>query len=329
MKKTPCLLVLLILFLNACTQNQEVTIITPLKVKSVLDFSGNTFFSEIVDIEISDDYLFFADKGSKKILVTDHNFNLVRKLGKTGDGPLEIRKASNFDFHKDTLYLNAGGGRMIRYAIDGTPVSSFNYKLLGNYEFHINDHALFSFDYSAQDQPLASFDKSDGRLLSNFGDIPSPKGSTTRQHLLGNDKLLIAIYAVNQPLIKIYSPEGQLLSSTDLSNLDIIKSLEKNRETPSIQSSVNVQVFNSLFRDAWLIDDTLYLLSLSADEPETVECSTVLKFKIDSDHKVTLQDIIKLDKSGWYTSIALYNGGKELLAFENKNGTIDLYNLEK
>lgn len=67
-------------------------VITPYQMVDQLNDS--TFFSFVADIVADDSVILFLDHTNKRLIVCDHQFNLIKFIGHSGKGPGELQYPS-------------------------------------------------------------------------------------------------------------------------------------------------------------------------------------------------------------------------------------------
>jgi len=212
--------------------------------------------ASISDFAIAPDgTLYFTYPGEGKIFCMDLSGNVLRELGKKGEGPNEFQYPSSLYWDGDKLYVNDSGRNML-YRID--PISG---KFLASWRFHaveafsiqgnhvvaslripIQDH-IFGMSHLPENDVEIQFKTLMGDIPRSF-QIPGAKRSAVLHSKDGN----VWVGHTGEFLLTKYSRTGKRLTVIDTPMPDYVLPDENGPVDPRdpISASANVKRFDKI-----------------------------------------------------------------------------------
>jgi len=161
------------------------------------------------------------------------------------------------------------------------------------------------------------------------------KTVTMGSHVISDGKTIYSIYGENLPLIQTFDLTGNLLYSQDLSELKIFSDrlAQKAKSGVKISGTGNIKLRATgrvFVQDAQLFQEKLYLLipQQSKKDGNRTLFNKILVFK-NQDMSWELSQEIQLPIDGTYLTFKVYDDGKKLVTFENVNGNIESFGIDK
>ena len=152
--------------------------------------------------------------------------------------------------------------------------------------------------------------------------------NTPNRHLIELENGILSVYGENAAIIEYYDYSGNLIDSFDFSNYPLFKELLTVDSSKSIiiKGAKNpLPTYKIIVLDAKLVDGKLYLLVPSKKDETTVQSNTVLVLDW-ADEKLTISQQINLPKKGWYSRFTVLENSKDIVAFDEINGTVEVFN---
>jgi hypothetical protein len=179
---------------------------------------------------------------------------------------------------------------------------------------------------------IVKFNLANLSVSQEFG-LPAQKGlNTPQRHVISVKSGMLSVYAENAAIIEYYDYSGNLIDSFDLSDYPIFK----DRLTVDPSKSIIIKgatkqtfpVYKNIIWDVKMIDDKLYLLVLSKKDETSAQSNTVLVMDWVNE-KLRITEQINLPKKGWYSRFTILERSKQIVAFDEVNGTIEIFNTSR
>lgn len=242
------LLIPLILFLPKSDSIKTVELL-PIRTFGGLDVPEEAILSFPSDMVVSPDgKIFVSDLQENKIVVFDSDGNVIDQFGREGKGPGEFQRPRFINLEGDVLRVfDANNNRIQYFSLDGDYLNMIPLKFIvgiGSFIFGVNEDVFFSTNgfrvedlinhYRIDGEKLAPIGKIEGKSFQIY-DMIQMRDALIKKEVpdsLRNEIILflspkVRLYAFYQalPLIKIYSPEGELekVVRLDLSEFDEIR----------------------------------------------------------------------------------------------------------
>ncbi|WP_421876884.1 hypothetical protein [Marinoscillum sp.] len=298
-------------------------------MNSISYLSDSTFVSKVYDISIGPEGIYLSDYVRGQVIALDgETYDVRRTYGVPGEGPGEIQGLSAFYLSSDSIYaINQARKEVVIFhknssipkrwfSIDRS-ISSSEFDL----SFFVEDEVVFA-SAPKNGAPLVSVKVSDGLLLKKFGKEfkyghPTQNLIRNGRHLFGFENKIISV-SDNMPVLEIYSNQGELLVSDDISdNCDVNERLEFIKD----QNDIAPNSYYNMFRDVYYDDQKLYLLTISGRDKPRV--NKILVYQVD-DNGFTYDRTLQLPGI-WYTALACHNDS-QLVIFENGTESLHDFN---
>ena len=153
----------IVIILFGCKNNtQKVINLRPTKSVDILNDS--TFFSSSHCMINQRNMVFIAEES--RILVTDEEFNIIRVIGRPGNGPGEFNKIYHFIIYKDSLYaVNEMLKTMNIYRLNGKYIRKFALPASPQGRIAVDDSGRFYLSTNYGEKPIICFDRSEERRV--------------------------------------------------------------------------------------------------------------------------------------------------------------------
>jgi hypothetical protein len=262
-----CLLPVLLraLTIAACSPKKAadaVPTFTLLPDTTFTELGDSSFLSDhVVCVDVLDDQWYISDY-KDALFVLDKDFNLVKKIGRRGEGPGEFLGAAHFYLKgKDSLYIVNERKRALDLYVKGLYTRQISlsreFRYTQGTRFFAEDewiyHTVFSdslhvvlFDDEGTVEkcicPNTPLDKADFRHHSS-------------RHLAKGDGCFFVV-GRTLPICQAYSMDGRLLGEYDLTQIpEIEQAATKYRNTPQVPNTYSITV-----QDIFYSNHKLYLL---------------------------------------------------------------------
>jgi len=326
----------LVLLISSCSQTseKELKTITLTKKSSHFDFGDGNFFTQVNSIRILPDSYIFLDYKLNKIFKTNKNFELIDQFLTVGDGPFEVGsviKMSNIDPSTNTfaindirkrsfLIMNSAGEKLNYITLKNTRIQESNFSFYNN--TLILDPISSEFSEHSAVLHINKEGKAEQIWTGNLS-FPLTTNNVIRDILkIGNKYLRIA--RENFPSYEVFSENGEVLFTGDLSGYDIFQSaIDKFNELGPTNRLLSVSVINEIV----VVGNQIFIQYVHFFENGNSLTKDLAVFELSKDNSLQLTKLIYFQNEG----ISYYSfgtDGKELLMFSEENGAIDVYELQ-
>lgn len=121
-------------------KNNDLSSILQDSIKIIqLETTDECLIGEVTKVELKNEEIFISDRINQKIFIFNSNGKYLKNIGKSGNGPGEIRSLGDFTFIGDSLFIQDGYGK--KYLIYST-----NGDYLGDLPYKTHHHDVISFD---------------------------------------------------------------------------------------------------------------------------------------------------------------------------------------
>ncbi len=314
-----------LLLLSACKVDGSDSKVVQLTGLSVDQLSDGRFLTEISSIvPASDGVIFVGDQAARQVIVLDSLLQVRKIFGRVGEGPGEFHFLGSLVIRNDTVFVS-DGRRINMFSPDGVfhrsvPIPKGIYS-----NFCVDKTGNIFVSDPRGERPVVSYDRYGNqrfefgtRLVNSSFDIHNRLSSVRHLHNYKED-LIIAVGSA-RPVIEIYSSDGQLDSSLDLSNHSLFKSRlnyseELHRSEPEARRIVATIQASHVWRDK------LFLVVLSGPRGN-VSANRVMVIDLAT---LALEDSIELVAAEkplpWISAIGTDHEGS-IIAFDAGRGRI-------
>lgn len=271
-----------------------------------------------------------------KLVLVNENFEKIGLLKKEGRGPGEFLELSSVFLTKKNLYVfDAANSRL---SIFDKSLSFLNSNLLpismptSYSSFYITEqNFLFYSGINIKDGIKKYQINSNDSQITTFGTETliehewEENINTTSRYLFQKDSKIISLYS-NKPYIEIYNSEGKLLSTYDLTKINVLDGLWERYRNKNISYDGKNHI---LFNDAKFVDNSLYILCSGWDGKKDNAAHII---SIDINNEIKDTQTIKLygkqnDNDPLITRIALNR--TTLTGYSSISGNIYIYDIKK
>jgi len=324
-------LLTLVTFFFACSQREAIKEKTVTAIKQINSFRDTIYFSRIEDMLQHNGDIFLVDYALGNIIRLNENLEYKTKLGRSGRGPLEISSPSLGYIANDQLFIkDAANSKIVSFSLEkNLAIQEYRFKYFSSGVFFVKDHNII-FNYRAENNPLVQYNYSNQTVVKEFGIAAEKSLNTPAKHLIPLKDGFFSIYGENKPLIEYYSHDGGLIKQFDFSDLTIFKDRLSIKTTGIvIKMKGNLQtppVYKNIVWDAHFANDKLYLLVVSKKNETEGKSNNLLIMKWGNQELVP-SELITLPEKGWYSRFCLMAQKDHILAFDQINGVLEVFDL--
>lgn len=318
-------------FFFACSQRESIKEKTVTAIKQINSFRDTIYFSRIEDMLQHNGDIFLVDYALGSIIRLNEKLEYKTKLGRPGRGPLEISSPSFGFIANDQLFIKDGGNsKIVTFSIaNNIAQQQYKFKYRGSGIFFVKDHNI-TFNYRTDSNPIVQFDYRNQTATNEFGIMPEKSLNRPTRHLLELKDGFFSIYGENKPIIEYYSYDGKLIEQFDFSDLEIFKErLLINTTNFKIKMKGNGPMptaYKNIVWDVHFANDKLYLLVVSKKNETEVKSNNLLIMKWKNQQLVP-SELITLPEKGWYSRFCLMGQKDHILAFDQLNGVLEVFDL--
>ncbi len=293
------------------------------------DFGSFGVLSGSQGMNWSEGLLYFSDSEQSRVLVLDRNLNVMRQMGKPGEGPGELTLAGPLVCYRDRLFVtNMGAAGLSVFDTQGTFLSAIpvSYCIFST-QFAVYDEMLFL--STPQKESAISVADMEGALLFQFGErfqFGEERENITRsyRHLTvvetAEMPLLIAV-AESEPVIEAFSLDGVRQYVLNLETHPLLQSRlntakEFRERNPDRRANSSVVLFVSIAAHG----QSLYLLVADQSSPHHF-----LKFQVTS-KSINYQEALELKDPVAIQAFTVDDRG-EILLFDAATSQLHRYTL--
>lgn len=277
----------------------------------------------------ADGQLFLPDYEGSRVLVTDDDLNAQYQIGRRGEGPGELLKASFTTVDEGRVFVKSS--RNQRISVFDTS-GQFLYwvpvpELLIGSRFAVHEDTLFISSPTLK-QPIIAVDL-DGNHLFPMGTPQYPddfekRRARTGKHLhkaIIDEQPVIVAVGETEPEIELFSPDGQRILHKRLDQNPLLKArLEEANNMYKDPANKGKSIL--LFYDVSLVDQSLWLFCYSSDPPYRI-----IHYKL-STTDISLVEVVEIQENIAIQSIAFANEEKMFL-YNTWDNAVWSYYLER
>jgi len=282
--------------------------------------------------------LYVSDYENHRVIAADTALQLLYIMGREGKGPGEFIRCIHLTARDSAVYIFDEGSRRINiFSKNGSfmrSIDELGFYIYNRFAVDGQQHLYLPAPISLETYPILKIDPS-GKRLASFGTIfPQPYekpniGVNGRQLFVTEDEKLIALGS-STPMVEIYSPQGELLSATNLAGLPCLKSI-LDYQMVRYQHFGTVGFMSiSLLSDAYFTGGKLYILFYEADE-STIVSNKLLVLDYDQG-QLSPSAIIRLNpgtETANYTTFCVLDHHRKVAAYELISGSIQVLQIEE
>ena len=273
-------------------------------VKRMLEPNDSTFMGDIGGIKYANNRLYLADN-SPQVLQLGPDLDLLGRIKENGKGPGEFTTVMDMSIVNDSLYLyDRQQAKILVYNHNNNFIWEVRLPEASGYDMVVGNCSQIFLSTPNREYPITKFN-SHGQKISAFGHkTVSNESNQYRRNwrflFIHNDKL-IAI-AKSEPLLEVYSLEGQFIRKADIAPPEIHDLIERvKRENESYGKKQPINSLNLIFIAAAVYKDSIYLLEAKRPKENTniydTKFTYLFKYKLEADGNITLDQTFKLFRS--------------------------------
>ncbi|GAB2488736.1 6-bladed beta-propeller [Algoriphagus taiwanensis] len=330
-------ILIFIIFSISCKESEELTIpIEKLTKKASFfnDSSDEFFLVNPSDMFQLNDKIFIAEAELSHLAIFDLNFKFIKTVGRFGEGPDDFFYLGEMGKTPEgLLYLHDRGHELLRlFDSDGVEKKRISVpESLYSKNFIFTDNSI-CFSVVNGQKPFGCFDFN-GQKTREFGDFLNSYHNDFQR----NQRSIGALYRVGKSsYIKILPTESEIslldsndvkIDSVDIFSIPIFTSYKN--KVSQFYSKNSGKSFISVFKDHYLHDDKLYLLTYSSyldvEGNEQVNTNKVVVLDVTSD-RITINSVLDLSSEvDVYSQILIFDGF--IHAFDKEGGKLDQFEI--
>src|SRR6218665_101871 len=324
-KSIGCSVLLVFILLAACDSKNKIKFSKVHLKKQVSVLSDSSFFGNVRDVIFSKGYLLITDYSQNRLLLCDTAFNAAVNYGGTGDAPSEFIGVARSYIKNDMVFaLDERHGTLSLFSLGGKFVKRITYpqKMVTLItRFTVDDSLKIYVAAPERDSSMVKLDTS-GQIVRQFGSIFPGKNFREKRarsfkHILcSKDNQLICV-SLSEPYIELYSTSGKKLREFNLSDSPYLKKRLAFAEEQCRQDPKKREGTYSLFSDAYLVNEHLYLLYVDQNEQNHPVSDKVLVYTVEENNLRFYKALDLNDKreSMWHHVLAVTSDEKMIYAF--------------
>lgn len=291
-------------------------------VESISNFSDSIYFSSIHNIVSNGNSLYMSDYRNNRILVCSDKLKFKNVIGKSGDGPGELRFPDKVFIDDSSMFIE-GNGKITEFSLKGEYLNTLK---IPKDDVHLNTRFVTNnktFVVSNMNNKIVRFNKN-GNILNELeneydaGYVPKHLLPRIRSHIFQTNDNKIIKASSFEPVIELYNDKLKILDRITYDTLEFMQTRWQ-RLGDFYKEPSNKDKMMQLVPDAFVTDtdNRLYLLLVD----------TILVFELDEGQiKFDKQIVFDKDKeSDYFMSLAVKDG--VLYLFNHVRGTIEKYKL--
>jgi len=178
--------------------------------------------------------IFIADIQQSVIFHIDQKGKLIKKIGRVGKGPGDLLTPIAIYCNRDTVYVSDSMNHWIKwFDINGNYINGFKV-LYPAYSICKLDNKIYTSIVPRDKTGVKNFVfvyNKKGKLINKFGEfldfVPNLSNIISRSLLINHNNKLYVLFA-NYPILRVYSPEGELLRELTLNETEYRKKIPDN-----------------------------------------------------------------------------------------------------
>ena len=242
-------------------KEQQITNKVIIPYRMVDQVNDSTFLGFIADIVADDSVILFLDHANKRLIVCDHQFNLINFIGRSGKGPGELHYPSEVAV-KDGCYLVRDNMEIKKYSRDGKYIGSVDTKTNLAATFAIDNqenYYLYTGGYGTL--PILVIDKNNNPTNSIGVKFQTPGNDRqqvwfqSRNLFITNNNQLLSV-GTSYPSVELFSLDGKLLLTQQIEEPIILERYKKIVEN-LVKEPDGI---GNLYNDIYVYNNRLHIL---------------------------------------------------------------------
>ena len=325
-KFTDFLTAVLLSMYSCSSEKVDFVTIDAEKISEFEVLNDSVFLGKIVDIDVYNDHFFLLDRPALHVYELNAEQQLVNTHLTRGPGPNEVGDLFNISIHEEKIYLLDLKSMTIK-SFDFKGDIDINKKIPSPFtsEFVIDSDNIFYGNFRDKDPIRRMNLKEDESMAFGKRRTWPNKSFEVERHLgITSDQQLISALANDKPILDLYELDGELITSLDLSNLDLFKYTQEKYEK-DVVTKKNAGLV--VIQDIGLHKNKVYVLASSFSSELKNSYNQIVECVISND-KIIPTRIIKLSPEGYYLSFAVYNEGQNIVGFNVASNNLEFFKIE-
>jgi hypothetical protein len=330
-------ILIFMLYLISCKESDVVSIPVEKLAKKASFFNNSSdefFLVNPSDMFQLNDKIFIAEAELSHLAIFDLNFKFIQTVGRFGEGPDDFFYLGKMGKTPDgLLYLHDRGHELLRlFDSDGVEKKRISVpESLYSENFIFMDNSI-CFSVGNGEKPFSCYDFN-GQKIREFGEFVNSYNNDFQKY----QRSIGALYQIGKSsYLKILPAESEisLFDSDDvkIDSVDIFSIPDfisyKNKVDQFYAKNFD-KSFISVFKDHYLHDDKLYLLTyssyLDAEGNEQVDTNKVIVLDVTSE-RIAINSVLVLSADvDAYSQIMVFDGF--IYAFDKEGGKLDQFEI--
>jgi hypothetical protein len=318
----------LLVNIHSCSSEKvELITINAEKISGLGVLNDTVFLRKIVDIDVYNDHFFLLDKPSMHVYELNATSQLVDIHLTQGPGPNEVGNLVNVSIHDEKIYLLDLNSMSIKsFDFDGNIYLNKKIPHPFTSDFVLNSDYIFYGNFRDKN-PIRRINLKEKDQSIEFGKSrtwPNRSFEAERHLAITSDQQLVSALAYDKPILDLYELDGELITSLDLSNLDLFKyTLEKYDKDIVTKRNAALVVI----QDIGSYKNKVYVLASSFSSESKNSYNQIIECVI-SNNEIVPTRIIKLSSSGYYLSFGVYNEGRNIVGFNVVSNNLEFFKID-
>lgn len=280
------ILIIIILYFSSCNNKEKNSNLMYCQSEiQIEEYPDSSFFSDITCMTYYKNKIYVLDKKRGDIVALSDNLKEIEYVSKHGEAPYETTWPFTFNVLNDTVYVVDLGTKSMKKFYQGVFHGDFSLLNANENRFSLNDSSIF-LSASTDSTSFLMIDKYHPNKQIPMGKVVREK--TPFKTIISNKKHILydkdkGIFSVSNcyPYIEQYNIHGEYIKTFDLSSIPIIKeAIEIAKKNSNEEKSVYTYI-----RDAYLVNDHIFLLCSSRTSTDDYRVNTILKLSINDEMK--------------------------------------------
>lgn len=278
------ILIIIILYFSSCNNKEKNSNLMYCQSEiQIEEYPDSSFFSDITCMTYYKNKIYVLDKKRGDIVALSDNLKEIEYVSRHGEAPYETTWPFTFNVLNDTVYVVDLGTKSMKKFHEGVFHGDFSLSNANENRFSLNDSSIF-LSANTDSTSFLMIDKYHPNKQIPMGKVVREK--TPFKTIISNKKHILydkdkGIFSVSNcyPYIEQYNIHGEYIKTFDLSSIPIIKeAIEIAKKNSNEEKSVYTYI-----RDAYLVNDHIFLLCSSRTSTDDYRVNTILKLSINDE----------------------------------------------
>jgi len=299
-------------------------------LRSIPSINDSIFIKTTMGIVESSNQVFINDFDNSRVIALNEDLELIRFIGREGRGPGEITRSTSIHATQDNIYLfNTGSKRFNIYDMEGNFVNDIKNPYGNNVltHFTVYDDVIY-FSNNVSEHSITAIDKNG--IVHEFGKLyehldESQRLTRNTRHILSYEDKIIAV-GHSEPIIEMFSLDGQKVSTCDLRNSKFLKKTVDILNTKREKLPSNTTTTFNIFLKAIIQDNKLLISFVEYEDQDNTNHDYILVIDL-QDSSCEPTELIDIspespEENRYIGPFCTYDNGQKLIAFDYVSGSL-------